>query len=88
MGDIVARLPLPPGAASTLWRNDDRYIKSYLKRHPGYYETADAGYKDEDGYLYIMSRTDDVINVAGHRLSTGEMEEISTRHPEVGLLPR
>ena len=74
---------MPPGSLPTLWNADDRYIESYLSTFPGYYETGDAGYQDEDGYLYIMSRTDDVINVAGHRLSTGAMEEDVSNHIDV-----
>ncbi|MCB2101731.1 MAG: propionyl-CoA synthetase, partial [Rhodobacterales bacterium] len=77
------KLPLPPGTLPTLWQNDDRYVDSYLAQFPGYYMTADAGYMDEDGYLYIMARTDDIINVAGHRLSTGGMEEVLAHHPDV-----
>ena len=83
MGDIVLKLPLPPSCLPTLWNNDERYVSGYLSRHPGYYLTGDAGYKDEDDYLWIMSRTDDVINVAGHRLSTGQMEEVLAGHPDV-----
>ncbi|BAN69174.1 propionyl-CoA synthetase [endosymbiont of unidentified scaly snail isolate Monju] len=83
MGNIVIRLPLPPSCLPTLWRNDQRFIESYLARYPGFYLTGDAGYRDEDGYLWIMSRTDDVINVAGHRLSTGAMEEVLASHPDV-----
>src|SRR5713101_8492440 len=83
IGAIVIRLPLPPGCLPTLWNNDAGYEKSYLSRYPGYYLTADAGYKDEDGYVYIMSRIDDIINVAGHRLSTGAMEEVLAGHPDV-----
>lgn len=83
LGAIVARLPLPPGTLPTLWNAEERFRKSYLERFPGYYETGDAGYVDEDGYLYIMARTDDVINVAGHRLSTGAMEEVLAAHPDV-----
>ncbi len=83
IGAIVVKLPLPPGALPTLWNNDERYISSYLAEFPGYYSTADAGYMDDDGYVYIMARTDDVINVAGHRLSTGGMEEVLSRHPAV-----
>ena len=75
-GSICVKLPLPPGALPTLWNNDERFVKSYLTEFPGYYMTADAGFMDEDGYVYIMARTDDVINVAGHRLSTGAMEEV------------
>ncbi len=83
IGAIVIRLPLPPGCLPTLWNNDAGYEKSYLSRYPGHYLTADAGYKDEDGYVYIMSRIDDIINVAGHRLSTGAMEEVLAGHPDV-----
>jgi propionyl-CoA synthetase len=83
IGAIVIRLPLPPGTLPTLWKADDRYREAYLSMYPGYYVTADAGYKDADGYLYIMSRTDDIINVAGHRLSTGAMEEVLAAHPDV-----
>ena len=82
-GEIVMRLPLPPGCLPTLWHDDDRYIDSYLSRHEGAYVTGDGGYQDEDGYLYVMGRIDDVINVAGHRLSTGEMEEVLASHPAV-----
>ncbi len=83
MGSIVVKLPLPPSCLPTLWQADDRMRESYLDEFPGYYKTADAGFKDEDGYLYIMSRTDDIINVAGHRLSTGGMEEVLAGHPDV-----
>ncbi len=83
LGAICVKLPLPPGCLPTLWQNDERFRESYLSRFPGYYETADAGYVDEDGYLYIMARTDDIINVAGHRLSTGGMEEVLASHPDV-----
>ena len=83
IGAIAVKLPLPPGALPTLWNADQRYVDSYLSRYPGYYLTADAGYKDEDGYLAIMSRIDDIINVAGHRLSTGGMEEVLASHPDV-----
>ncbi|WP_323785172.1 propionate-CoA ligase PrpE [Thalassovita sp.] len=83
LGAIVTPLPLPPGTLPTLWNAEDRFRKSYLNSFPGHYETGDAGYKDEDGYLYIMARTDDVINVAGHRLSTGGMEEVLASHPDV-----
>ncbi len=83
MGSIVVKLPLPPGALPTLWQNDARMKESYLDEFPGYYKTADAGYRDADGYLYIMGRTDDIINVAGHRLSTGGMEEVLASHPDV-----
>src|SRR5438034_11798947 len=82
-GNIVIRLPLPPGCLPTLWKNDDGYVRSYLSRYPGYYLTADAGYKDADGYLGAMGRTDDIINVAGHRLSTGAMEEVLASHADV-----
>jgi len=83
LGAIAVRLPLPPGTLPTLWNAEARFRKSYLDHFPGYYETGDAGYIDEDGYLYIMARTDDVINVAGHRLSTGAMEEVLASHPDV-----
>ena len=83
IGAIVIKLPLPPGCLPTLWNNDDGFVGSYLDAFPGYYETADAGFEDEDGYLWIMSRTDDIINVAGHRLSTGAMEEVLSAHPDV-----
>ncbi|OBY28157.1 propionate-CoA ligase PrpE [Leisingera sp. JC1] len=83
LGAIAVKLPLPPGTLPTLWNAEDRFKKSYLTTFPGYYETGDAGMKDEDGYLYIMARTDDVINVAGHRLSTGGMEEVLAGHPDV-----
>ena len=74
---------MPPGSLPTLWNNDAGYERSYLTRHPGFYLTGDAGYKDEDDYIYIMSRVDDIINVAGHRLSTGAMEEVLSSHPDV-----
>src|SRR3954463_7541294 len=83
MGSIVIKLPLPPSCLPTLWNDDARMRESYLTEFPGYYKTADAGFKDEDGYLYIMGRTDDIINVAGHRLSTGGMEEVLASHPDV-----
>jgi propionyl-CoA synthetase len=83
LGAIAIKLPLPPGTLPTLWNATDRFKKSYLTTFPGYYETGDAGMIDEDGYLYIMARTDDVINVAGHRLSTGAMEEVLASHPDV-----
>ena len=83
IGALVAKLPLPPGTLPTLWQNDQRYKDSYLKEFPGYYETADAGFIDEDGYVFVMARTDDIINVAGHRLSTGAMEEVIAGHPDV-----
>ena len=83
IGALVVKLPLPPGSLPTLWNNDERYISSYLEEFPGYYKTADAGFIDEDGYVFVMSRTDDIINVAGHRLSTGAMEEVLADHPDV-----
>ncbi|MBY5564829.1 AMP-binding protein [Rhizobium leguminosarum] len=83
LGNIVVKLPLPPGCLPTLWNADERFRSAYLDEFPGYYKTADAGYVDEDGYLFIMSRTDDIINCAGHRLSTGAMEEVCARHPDV-----
>ena len=83
LGAIAIKLPLPPGTLATLWNAEERFRKSYLEQFPGYYETGDAGFVDEDGYLYIMARTDDVINVAGHRLSTGGMEEVLAAHPDV-----
>lgn len=83
IGALVAKLPLPPGTLPTLWQNDQRYKDSYLREFPGYYETADAGFIDEDGYVFVMARTDDIINVAGHRLSTGAMEEVIAGHPDV-----
>jgi len=83
IGSIMIKLPMPPGCLPTLWNNDERYVESYLSYHDGYYLTGDAGYKDEDGYLWIMSRIDDIINVAGHRLSTGGMEEVLANHPDV-----
>jgi propionyl-CoA synthetase len=83
IGAICVRLPLPPGFSPTLWNATDRWISTYLTRYPGWYLTADAGYADEDGYLYVMSRIDDVINTAGHRLSTGAMEEVLAGHPDV-----
>jgi propionyl-CoA synthetase len=83
IGNIAVKLPLPPGTLSTLWQNDDRFEASYLVRYPGYYLSGDAGYVDEDGYLFVMSRIDDVINVAGHRLSTGAIEEVLAGHPDV-----
>jgi propionyl-CoA synthetase len=83
LGNVVLRLPLPPGCLPTLWNADERFRAVYLTEFPGYYKTADAGYIDEDGYLFIMARTDDIINCAGHRLSTGAMEEVCARHPDV-----
>jgi propionyl-CoA synthetase len=82
-GDVVIKLPLPPGCLPTVWGDHQRYVDAYLVQHEGYYLTGDGGYIDDDGYLYIMGRTDDVINVAGHRLSTGEMEEIVASHTAV-----
>ena len=83
MGSIVIKLPLPPGCLPTLWQADQQFVESYLAEFPGYYKTADAGFMDEDGYLFIMGRTDDIINVAGHRLSTGGMEEVLSEHKDV-----
>ena len=83
IGSIAIKLPMPPGTLPTLWRNDDRFVDSYLSSFEGYYATGDAGYIDEDGYIFVMSRTDDIINVAGHRLSTGGMEEVLAGHPDV-----
>jgi len=83
IGSIAIKLPMPPGCLPTLWNNDAGFEKSYLVKHPGFYLTGDAGYRDEDGYLYIMSRVDDIINVAGHRLSTGAMEEVLSGHPDI-----
>jgi len=83
LGNIVIKMPLPPGCLPTLWNADDRFREAYLDEFPGYYKTADAGYIDDDGYLFIMARTDDIINVAGHRLSTGGMEEVMASHPDV-----
>ncbi|MDN3462280.1 AMP-binding protein, partial [Kocuria sp. APC 4018] len=82
-GNIALRLPLPPGTLSTLWGNDERFVSSYLSAFPGYYATGDSGYIDENGYVFVMGRTDDVINVSGHRLSTGQMEQIVATHPDV-----
>ncbi len=82
-GAVTVKLPLPPGALPTLWQKDDHYRASYLDAYPGYYHTSDAGYIDEDGYVFIMARTDDIINVAGHRLSTGGIEEVLAAHPDV-----
>ena len=83
LGAIAVKLPLPPSCLPTIWGADQAFVEKYLTKFPGYYETGDAGYKDEDGYLYIMARTDDVINVAGHRLSTGQLEEVLAEHPDV-----
>jgi propionyl-CoA synthetase len=82
-GIVAIKLPLPPGSLTTLWKNDSKFKESYLDIFPGYYFTGDGGYFDKDGYLYIMGRVDDVINVAGHRLSTGRMEEVVAKHPDV-----
>lgn len=83
IGAICVKLPMPPSSLLTLWNADQRFLDAYLEEYPGYYKTADAGYIDEDGYIYIMARTDDIINVAGHRLSTGGMEEVLASHPDV-----
>src|SRR5438093_4614237 len=83
IGSLVCKLPLPPGTLMTLWNADSRYEQSYLSEFPGYYKTGDAGFLDEDGYVFVMTRTDDVINVSGHRLSTGAMEEVLASHPDV-----
>ena len=83
IGALVIKSPLPPGTFTTLWNAEDRYVKAYFSRYPGYYETGDAGYIDANGYVFVMARTDDVINVAGHRLSTGAMEEVLADHPDV-----
>jgi propionyl-CoA synthetase len=83
IGNLVLGLPLPPGALPTLWRNDQGFVEAYLARYPGYYLTGDAGMVDADGYVWVMSRIDDVINVAGHRLSTGALEEVLASHPDV-----
>jgi propionyl-CoA synthetase len=82
-GALVVKLPLPPGSSPTLWNADDRFRQSYLAAFPGYYQTADAGYVDENGYVFVMARTDDIINVAGHRLSTGALEEVLAAHRDV-----
>ena len=82
-GTLAVKLPLPPGCLPTLWGNDERFRKSYISDFAGYYSTSDAGFIDEDGYVFVMARTDDVINVAGHRLSTGQMEEVVARHKAV-----
>ncbi len=83
MGSIVIKLPMPPACLPTLWQQDERFREAYLHEFPGYYKTSDAGYKDADGYIFVMGRTDDIINVAGHRLSTGGMEEILASHSDV-----
>ena len=82
-GVIAVKLPLPPANLPTLWKDDQRFLESYMNPYPGYYLTGDGGYMDEDGYVFVMGRIDDVINVAGHRLSTGGMEEVLARHPDV-----
>jgi propionyl-CoA synthetase len=82
-GHLALKLPLPPGCATTLWENDEGFAHGYLSRFPGFYQTADGGFIDEDGYVWVMGRTDDVINVAGHRLSTGAIEEVLAGHPDV-----
>jgi propionyl-CoA synthetase len=82
-GDIVIKLPMPPGFMSSLYKNDERFKSSYLNDYPGYYNTGDVGYMDEDGYVFVTSRADDVIKVSGHRLSTGAMEEALSTHPDV-----
>ena len=83
IGSIMVKLPMPPGCLPTLWSDDEGFVESYLSTHPGYYLTGDAGYKDEDDYIWVMSRIDDIINVAGHRLSTGAIEEVIASHPDV-----
>lgn len=83
LGDMVLKLPLPPGSLMTLYKNDARFVKEYLEKFPGYYDTMDCAFRDEDGYIHIVGRVDDVINVSGHRLSTGAMEECLMNHPEV-----
>src|SRR5205814_4053013 len=83
IGALAIKLPLPPGALPTLWQADERFVESYLSAYPGYYQTGDAGSIDADGYIHVMTRTDDIINVAAHRLSTGEIEEVLAAHPDV-----
>src|SRR5690606_10185107 len=83
LGNVVVKLPLPPGCLPTLWNAEKRFRAAYLDEFPGYYKTAHAGFIDEDGYLFIVARTDDIINVAGHRLSTVAMEEVLAEHPDV-----
>jgi propionyl-CoA synthetase len=83
IGAIAVRLPMPPGTTPTLWNAEERFRETYLSRFPGFYETADAGYVDENGYVFVMARTDDIINVAGHRLSTGAIEEVLASHADV-----
>ncbi len=82
-GNVVIKLPLPPGTLASLWRDDEKFVKSYMSNFPGFYETSDGGYIDRDGYVFVMGRMDDVINIAGHRLSTGAMEEVIANHPDV-----
>jgi len=82
-GDLVIKLPLPPGAMKTIYNADERFVSSYLSKHDGFYLTGDAGFVDKDGYVHIMARTDDVINCAGHRLSSGALEEVLISHPDV-----
>lgn len=83
LGRIVVKLPLPPGCMSTLYKNDDLFEKVYFERYPGYYDTMDAGYKNENGYVFVTARDDDIINVAGHRISTSSLEDAILRHPDV-----
>jgi propionyl-CoA synthetase len=83
VGALCARLPMPPSSLPTLWNAEERFVDTYFSAYPGFYETADAGFIDEDGYVHVMARTDDIINVAGHRLSTGALEEVLTSHPDV-----
>ena len=83
IGALVVKLPMPPGSSPTLWNAEERFLETYLTTFPGYYQTADAGYIDENGYVFVMARTDDIINTAGHRLSTGAMEEVLAAHPDV-----
>jgi propionyl-CoA synthetase len=83
IGAIVCGLPLPPGTLPSLWHDDERFVKSYLEQFPGYYASGDAGYVDDDGYVHVLTRTDDIINVAGHRLSTGAIEEVLASHADI-----
>ena len=83
IGALAIKLPLPPGALTTLWQADDNFVRSYMRAFPGFYQTGDAGFIDADGYIHVMTRTDDIINVAGHRLSTGGIEEVLAAHPDV-----
>ena len=83
IGSLAIKLPLPPSCSTTLWNNEERYKSTYLEQFKGWYTSADAGYIDNDGYIWVMSRTDDIINCAGHRLSTGAMEEVLAKHPDV-----